>query len=356
MVLYMGKLGAQTAQFTADNLSGCAPLTVKLSDQSTGSPVKWLWDFDNGNTSTLQNPGVVFINPGTYEVELEIWDAANNSSKTTRTITVFKNPVANFTASPLEICVGESVSFSDASTKGDADISGITWDFGDGSSITQNNPSHTYNSHGKFRITQLVQDLNGCKAKKTVPAHITVNASPKVSFTADKTYDCKVPTTINFTASASLGKSPYAYSWKFGNGDNGSGATAKTTYTGNGKYTVELSVTDAKGCKGSSKIPNYIIVEPLKANFTASLPPVLCGPSLAEFTNTSTPSTIPFSSEWNFGDGVSSKKKNGIHHYKKEGTFDVELTVSHGACKTVGRTAVGGGVFRDVWDEDAADD
>ena len=41
---------------TISDRTGCGSLVVEFQDLSTGSPQTWLWDFGNGNTSTLQNP------------------------------------------------------------------------------------------------------------------------------------------------------------------------------------------------------------------------------------------------------------------------------------------------------------
>jgi uncharacterized repeat protein (TIGR01451 family) len=61
-----------TADFTADKTSGCAPLTVLFTDQSTGNPRSWSWRFGDGVTSTEQNPSHTYDSPGTYEVRLTV--------------------------------------------------------------------------------------------------------------------------------------------------------------------------------------------------------------------------------------------------------------------------------------------
>ena len=58
------------AAFSADVLSGVAPLTIQFTDQSTGAPTGWLWDFGDGSTSIQQNPSHTYTQAGTYTVSL----------------------------------------------------------------------------------------------------------------------------------------------------------------------------------------------------------------------------------------------------------------------------------------------
>ena len=68
-----------TPDFNANTTSGNAPLAVKFSDVSTGSPNGWLWEFGDGGTSTVQNPVHIFNNPGIYSVRLTITRAYSSS-------------------------------------------------------------------------------------------------------------------------------------------------------------------------------------------------------------------------------------------------------------------------------------
>lgn len=66
-----------TPQVTADfttitSETGCGSLVVEFKDLSTISPTSWLWDFGNGNTSTLKNPITVYNTPGFYDVVLKV--------------------------------------------------------------------------------------------------------------------------------------------------------------------------------------------------------------------------------------------------------------------------------------------
>ena len=75
-----------TSQVIADfttitSTTGCGSLVVEFEDLSTGTPTSWLWDFGNGNTSTLKNPYAIYNSPGIYDVVLTVTDASANDTK-----------------------------------------------------------------------------------------------------------------------------------------------------------------------------------------------------------------------------------------------------------------------------------
>jgi subtilisin family serine protease len=80
---------APVAAFTGTPTSGTAPLTVNFTDQSTGSPTSWSWDFGDLGTSTAQNPAHTYTNPGTYTVSLTATNSVGSDNETkTNYITV----------------------------------------------------------------------------------------------------------------------------------------------------------------------------------------------------------------------------------------------------------------------------
>jgi len=64
--------------FSANKPSGCAPLKTVFS-ANTSTAVQWLWEFGNGNSSTLENPAAQYILPGNFTVKLTVWDANGTS-------------------------------------------------------------------------------------------------------------------------------------------------------------------------------------------------------------------------------------------------------------------------------------
>jgi PKD repeat protein len=71
------------ANFTATPMSGDSPLTVNFTDQSTGSPTSWFWDFDNDGAvdNTEQNPSYTYEKAGNYTVNLTVSNADGSDSE-----------------------------------------------------------------------------------------------------------------------------------------------------------------------------------------------------------------------------------------------------------------------------------
>jgi PKD repeat protein len=108
---------APVANFSADKVSGCSPLTVKFTDLSTNAPTTWTWDFGNGQLQSAQNPTVNFSTPGTYTVKLIVRNAAGiDEEEKINYITVFPSPTASFTANITTACVPATIQFTDKST------------------------------------------------------------------------------------------------------------------------------------------------------------------------------------------------------------------------------------------------
>jgi PKD repeat protein len=114
------------ADFSASPTSGCAPLSVTFTDESTGTIDSWAWDFETD--STEQNPVFTYNNAGTYTVKLTVTDPGGSDVKQ-RNDYVHVSPsslTADFSASPTSGCAPLSVTFTDEST---GTIDSWAWDF-----------------------------------------------------------------------------------------------------------------------------------------------------------------------------------------------------------------------------------
>lgn len=152
------KVNIAIANFTTDQLKGCAPLTVNFKNQSTSSKI--LWDFGKGETSTSQSPVKIYTDPGTYLVKLYVNDSAscNIWDSVYQYITVYEGITTDFDfeAAP---CSNE-IKFKDQSVKTPVSWQ---WDFGDTGSSTLQNPVHTYNKlNTTYPVKLITKTVDGC--------------------------------------------------------------------------------------------------------------------------------------------------------------------------------------------------
>lgn len=311
------------ANFSASPVAGCAPLIVQFQDISTGNPNSWSWNFGNGNTSTSQNPATIYSNPGVYTVTLTVTNGAFSDTEIkTNYILVYNKPAAGFTISSYTACVGQTVTFTDATviSPGGPNISHWSWDFGDGNSTTTTTTTvtHTYNTPGTYPVSVIVTDPNGCSG--TITQNIVVVPAPSASFSATPTSACAPPLNVTFTnTSSTIGST--TYTWNFGDGNTATGPNPFHTYTASGSYNVTL-IVNQNGCIDSVTINNYVTIQKITANF-AITPPVTCTGQQLTFNNISLPTAS--TSTWTFGDGNNSNSLSPTHTYTAAGTYTVTL-------------------------------
>ena len=315
--------------FSATPLSGCAPLIVNFTDQSTGNPNQWRWDLGNATTSTLQNPATTYFNPGTYTVKLVIRNAAGNADSLTKTqyITVQAKPVIAFTGTPLTGCIPLPVEFSNQSSAGSGSIQNIQWDFGDGDLSAAPDPSHTYITAGNFNVSLQVTNSFGCSSSITKPQYIKTGAALKAGFTNTLPGNCDLPATISFQ-NTSTGSGTLSYQWNFGDGNTSTAINPAHTYNAAGAYTVTLIVTNTTGCTDTLIRTNAVTIGIVNAEFVA--PGSACVNTGIAFSNASVPN--PSSVRWDFGDNTSSVAFNVIKSYSAPGTYNVKMVAQFGNC------------------------
>ena len=155
---------APVAAFTATPVTGSAPLTVQFTDQSTGSSLSYLWDFNNDGTadSTQKNPAYTYNTEGTFTVKLTVTNSAGTNSLTkTNYITVNNGaPVANFTATPTSGSNPLNVQFTDQST---GTVTGWAWDFNNDGTVdsTSKNPTYSYSNPGTYTVKLTITNTMG---------------------------------------------------------------------------------------------------------------------------------------------------------------------------------------------------
>jgi len=314
-----------SANFTMSKDKGCAPLYVTFANTSTGNQDSCFWNLGiNGNTSDDCNPSAIFNQPGVYNVTLTVFKNGTTSN-VTKTITVFKDPIANFDATPRTGCVPFNVQFSDLSTPGDAAINNWLWDMGDGRTEVGQTPLHTYTFSGNLTVSLIVKDANGCKNTLTVRDFIKKASAPVIDFSVNKAQTCLLPFTANFQSTVTTASNPITYKWVFGTGDTSTAANPTYVYTNTGHYNVSLTVTDKNNCTTTKSITDGVKVEEFKVN--ASLPSPICTNKTVVPTVTSSYNQL--FCNWNFGNGTTSTETRPTVNYPTPGTYTVNMTATN---------------------------
>lgn len=301
-----------TASFAANVTSGYQP-TVQFTNASVGA-TSYEWNFGDGSAvSTDTNPTHTFYTAGTYTVTLTATDGSSNSNEASMEI-IANDIVANFSAN-ITSGYMPTVQFTDATVG----ATSWAWNFGDGNTSTEQNPSHTYSSAGNYTVSLAVSDgyntdtlavddyITATNIIADFNANITTGYQPTVQFT-----------------DATVGAISWA--WNFGDGSDASSVQNPShTYTTAGIYDVTLIVSDGINTDTLTRT-DYITAEPFSVDFNANITTGYL-PTVT-FTDASLGNISSWS--WDFGDGATSTEQNPTHSYTTLGIYTVSLIVSDG--------------------------
>lgn len=315
-------IGGITTSFTAPD-SICINSNASFTNNSSPAPNSSNWTFGDGATSFQINSIHTYASTGTYTVRLYN-TYANCIDSASANIVINPRPVANFTSADTIKCEPPlTVNFQDQSTNAVS----WQWNFGDGSTSTLQNPSHTYNNYGNYPITLLVTNSFGCTDSITKSNFIKIRQAI-ISIPSLPGHGC-IPFTISPVANINSLDVVTSYLWNFGDGGTSNLATPTHTYIAQGTYTVSLIITTSTGCTDTLTVPQAIRVgsKPI-ANFSAAPIPV-CAYQPVQFTDLSVPADQWL---WNFGDGNTSAVQNPSHTYVLPGAYSVILIAINNGC------------------------
>jgi PKD repeat protein len=317
------------AGFTINNASQCYNgNSYKFTDNSSissGSLSSWAWDFGDAGTSAAQNPSHTYAAPGTYTIKLKITSSNGCLDSLSKTVTVYPQPKASATVNTVSQCFGsENFIFTDKSTVPAGFIASWNWNFGDGTSIGTQNPSHKYLTTGTYTVKLTVTTNGGCTDTSSLTTK--VNPQPAAAFSINNSNQCFSTNSFNFTDKSTIaGGSISTWAWNFGDGNVSSLQSPTNSYKSPGTYTVSLKITSDLGCTDSFAKTVNIFAMPTAAFSVDQTAECLPGNSF-NFTDNSNVGSGKISSWiWNFGDGINGSAQNPIHSYLKAGIYLVKL-------------------------------
>ena len=319
--------------FSAPITSSCkSPLTVSFSNTSQNG-IAFKWDFGDGSSSAATNPSHTYTSPGEYNVKLIAFNNTGCSDTITKSKYIkIKQPNVSFTNLPAGGCVPYSIQ-PQVLVEAISAISSYKWDFGDGTTSTSQNPTHTYDKIGTYSVSVSLVTSEGCTVNYTLPNAVKVGDKPKPAFTADPLMIC-ADLSVNFTNQSQPISPNVIFTWEFGDGGTSMLTNPSYNYSDTGWFQVKL-IMDNNGCKDSvSSIPKYVHKLPPVSRF--SLIPDCNKPLTYGFKDESifdAESVGKRTWEWVFPDGSKSNLQNPPpYNFPGTGTYSVSLTTSNGTC------------------------
>lgn len=240
-------------------------------------------------------------------------------------------PTASFSMTPpTEVCVGETVTFTDLSTtNGGPAIVSWTWSLGQSNTNVQN-PTIVYTTPGTKTITLTVKNSSG--QSSTATATLIVHPVPVAKYSV-LVNTCQAPFQVTFSNQSSTG-SQYSYEWNYGNGSTSTGSSPVNpqTYSTDGVYTATLTVTNTTtGCK--TVYSDEIVVSTFVAGISA--PSEVCQGETVSFEDNSTAGanvwswTVTGPGAYSFVNSTSASSQNPFLTFASPGTYTVSLEVEN---------------------------
>ena len=151
------------------------------SYDTDGSIVNWTWTFGDETRGYGEQVTHEYDDKGEFQVTLKVKDDDGATDTLQVTVTVSNQaPSAYFTYEPAKPEIGEEIVFTDASKDPDGDIVNYSWDFGDGTNSTEQNPTHTFEEKGTYSVTLTVTDNDGATDDTTI--QITLEKEEEASY------------------------------------------------------------------------------------------------------------------------------------------------------------------------------
>ena len=257
-IVKVGLQGSQPAPTpnaapAADFSVACSDLSCSFTDNSTdgdGTVAAWSWTFGDNGTSTTRNPTRTYASAGTYSVTLKVTDDKGGIDQHSVLVTVPAGapPNAPPSASFTNTCTGLGCTFTDGSSDSDGTVTSWGWNFGDNTTSTDRNPSHTYATAGTYTVTLVATDNGGAMA--TISKDVAVTAtSTNAPPTAKLAITCTALNCRLSSLSTDSDGSVVAMNWSFGDGSTltTTAVNIRHIYPASGTFTVTLQVTDDDG-------------------------------------------------------------------------------------------------------------
>ncbi len=289
------------ANFTANN--ACVGNPVQFNNNSTTNPanqnMSYQWNFGDGQTSNQQSPSHIYNTPGNYNVTLTVSTGGPCTSTKSQSITVSALPTPNFTANA--VCQGNSTQFTNTTTTNPpGQAVTYLWDFGDGQTSTQQNPTHQFATSGNHNVTLTATSGGSCSNTKTNV--VVVYPNPVANAGPDQTIQYGGVAQLN----GSAGTGMFNYHWE--PADKVVNPSAQSTQTIGLTESTVFTFTATHptgGCTSSDQVS--VLIEGSNMTATASASPTsICLGESSQLTATTVGGTGNYTYSWSPSIGLDN--------------------------------------------------
>lgn len=327
--------------FAGDDQIVCLNSVVRFdgskSKDNDGVVNNYLWDFGDGSTGGGPNPTHIYTKSGTYNVRLTITGDLIGQCDNTHTdeliVQVFDAPIADFSLPLIYPRDQELILTTEGTNTFNDQITGVKWDFGDGTVSAENVGRHIYKKEGKYTVTLTIFTNSTTECKSATAQKIIVINAPPSADAGNDVYS-GIGQEILFDAGRSVDAdgSIVSYDWDFGDGNKARGVNARHKYTQGGTYTVTLTVRD------NTSLSNNTAVAAIKAYINFTPEPVIisrdfvCAGEIVSLSAISSKDADndKLTYEWELGDGFTTNKAEFTHSYLLPGTYTITLVANDG--------------------------
>ena len=319
--------------FTSSNNVFCSPSTITFTQNASGNPTSFVWDFGNGTFGDQPSQSSSYATAGSYTVKLIAIYSNTNSVSISKVIVINPAITASIAVDRNFICQAGPVNFTASGSGGN--ISTYEWNFADNSPVTDlstNTITHSFSEFGAKTVTLKVTSDIGCTANASIDVRLTpIGITGGVS----KPNGC-VPAAINFGTNATIpkGSTVASYTWNYGDGSpaiTNLSNLSSHTYSLVGQYFPTLDVVTSEGCLGTFNFTRLYFGTPPTGQIAYIKNDSICGSVPATFVSKAT-NADRYS--WNFGDGTISTTTDTIiqHKYTTVSAKQVYVTAFYNAC------------------------
>ncbi len=306
-----------TGFFNTSVIEGCEPLLVQFTDFSSGATQVSYYLGDGYGITSDDNPSQLY-SAGVHTI-YQYADNGCSYDTTSVTITVYDAPDLDFTSNVNLPCPHELVSFNSQTD----DAIEMFWDFGDGHTSGLEHPNHAYEFGGNYTVT--LTGVNDEECSTTVQHAVFISNGPQADFTVPSQVGCS-PWEVCFVNSSINGN---FYTWNFGDGNSGNGASSCHTYQNisndAASVTVQLIAQDMQLCRDTAEVNLVVAPQPLSAfslpDFNACLLPQIVIPlNQSQYAN---------GYQWMVNNEVVSNQSGAQIVMSQSGSYDITLLANN---------------------------